>query len=109
MAHGVSASVAHPIDNKKAKADKYGLFSSVLVQATIDKCLAEVTSFSKQNLDTFKDSWTYLMDKHSRKLALSRWKPKRRHHRRHNENQGDLRRVTTHGKKDEGGCQDVDR
>ena len=47
-----------PIGNKKAKSDKA---SAASVQASIEKCLADVTDMSKQNASIFADRLSSLM------------------------------------------------
>ena len=73
---GVPSVGGAPCWNKKAKRDKYDKSSAASVQASIDKCLADVTNMSKQNASTFADSWSSLMSKHDEKVALQKEKIK---------------------------------
>jgi hypothetical protein len=64
------ASVERPMGNKKAKAKRSGRASSALVEASVNKIIAEVTSNSKdQKSDT---RWSFFMDKVEKRSSL-RW------------------------------------
>ena len=68
------ASERRHVGNKKAKSDKNGAASAMFVEASIDKCLAKVTTMSKQNASTFTNSWSSLKSKHDETLAMEKEK-----------------------------------